>query len=93
MGFLLSPAHGTTQPVVIAPALDSRREQFFLIMIISYAFPVVKTNAVPQPTNAKKAPAPAATAPAPPPVDSSEDSSEESDSEEEVVPPSQVRSH
>ncbi|XP_072728381.1 treacle protein isoform X2 [Ciconia boyciana] len=46
----------------------------------------VKTNAVPQLTNMKKAPAPA---PAPPPVDSSDDSSEESDSEEEIVPPSQ----
>ncbi|XP_072728382.1 treacle protein isoform X3 [Ciconia boyciana] len=47
----------------------------------------VKTNAVPQLTNMKKAPAPA---PAPPPVDSSDDSSEESDSEEEIVPPSQA---
>ncbi|KFV45868.1 hypothetical protein N328_10523, partial [Gavia stellata] len=46
----------------------------------------VKTNAVPQLTNVKKAPAPA---PAPPPVDSSDDSSEESDSEEEIVPSSQ----
>ncbi|NWS59056.1 TCOF protein, partial [Chunga burmeisteri] len=45
----------------------------------------VKTNAVPQPTNVKKAPAPA-----PQPVDSSDDSSEESDSEEEIVPPSQA---
>ncbi|XP_051487509.1 treacle protein [Apus apus] len=49
----------------------------------------VKTNAVPQPTNVKKGPAPAPV-PAPPPVDSSDDSSEESDSEEEIVPPSQV---
>ncbi|XP_065547066.1 treacle protein isoform X2 [Lathamus discolor] len=49
----------------------------------------VKTNAVPQPTSIKKAPAPAA-APAPPPVESSDDSSKESDSEEEVVPPSQI---
>ncbi|XP_075020872.1 treacle protein isoform X2 [Calonectris borealis] len=48
----------------------------------------VKTNAVPQPTNVKKAPVPAP-APTPPPVDSSDDSSEESDSEEEIVPPSQ----
>ncbi|XP_054697509.1 treacle protein isoform X1 [Grus americana] len=46
----------------------------------------VKTNAAPQPTNVKKAPAPAAP---PPPVGSSDDSSEESDSEEEIVPPSQ----
>ncbi|NXI47567.1 TCOF protein, partial [Galbula dea] len=45
----------------------------------------VKTNAVPQPTTVKKAPAPA-----PPPGDSSDDSSEESDSEEEIVPPSQA---
>lgn len=89
MGFFLSPAHGTAQPVVIAPALDSHREQLFLMVTISLAFPAVKTNAVPQPTNVKKAPAPA---PAPPPVDSSDDSSEESDSEEEVVPPSQVKS-
>ncbi|NXS72500.1 TCOF protein, partial [Pandion haliaetus] len=50
---------------------------------------VVKTNAVPQTTNVKKALA-LAPAPAPPPVDSSDDSSEESDSEEEIVPPSQV---
>ncbi|KFQ54925.1 hypothetical protein N333_11577, partial [Nestor notabilis] len=48
----------------------------------------VKTNAVPQPANVKKAPAPAA-APVPPPAESSDDSSEESDSEEEIVPPSQ----
>ncbi|XP_037253353.1 treacle protein isoform X3 [Falco biarmicus] len=46
----------------------------------------VETNAVPQSTNVKTAPAPA---PAPPPVDSSDDSSQESDSEEEIVPPSQ----
>ncbi|KFQ21654.1 hypothetical protein N332_01825, partial [Mesitornis unicolor] len=52
------------------------------------ALPAVKTNAVPQPTNVKKAPTPAP-APAPPPVDSSDDSSEESDSEEEIVPSSQ----
>lgn len=92
MDLLISPAHGMAQPVVIVPVVDSHGEQLLLMMTISYAFPAVKTNAVPQPTNTKKAPAPAA-APAPPPVDSSGDSSEETDSEEEIVPPSQVRSH
>lgn len=94
MGFFLSPARGTAQPGVIAPALKSHGEQLFLMVTICYAFPAVKVSAVPQtttPTNVKKAPAPAPT-PAPPPVDSSDDSSEESDSEEEIVPPSQVRS-
>lgn len=91
MGFLLSPAHGTALSVVTAPALESHREQLFLVVTTSYTFPAVKTNAVPQATNVKKAPA-LAPAPAPPPVDSSDDSSEESDSEEEIVPPSQVRS-
>lgn len=85
MGFLLFLAHGA------APALDNHREQFFLSVTISYAFPAVKTNSVPQPTNVKKAPA-SAPATAPSAADSSDDSSEESDSEDEIVPPSQVRS-
>ncbi|XP_028942388.1 treacle protein-like [Antrostomus carolinensis] len=52
--------------------------------------PAVKTNAVPQLTNVKKAPAVAAApVPAPPAVESSDDSSETSDSEEEIVPSSQ----
>lgn len=89
MGFLLSPAYGMAHTVMIASALDSHREQLFLMVTISYAFPAVKTNAVPQTTNMKKASAPA---PATPHVDSSDDSSEESDSEEEIVPTSQVRS-
>lgn len=91
MGFLLSPAYGTAYTLMIASVLDSHREQLFLMVTISYAFPAVKTNAVPQTTNMKKASA-LAPAPAAPPVDSSDDSSEESDSEEEIVPTSQVRS-
>lgn len=66
--------------------------QLFLIVTISHAFSAVKSNAMPQPTSAKKAPAPT---PAPAPVlrmASSDDSSEESDSDEEIVPPTQVKS-
>lgn len=80
---------------VRVPLLDSQGEQPLLVVMIPYAFPAAKTNAVPQPTSVRKAPAPTPApvpAPAPPPADSSDDSSEESDSDEEVVPPTQVKS-
>lgn len=91
--FLFCPARGAAQPV--SNSSPSGGEQPLLVLMICFSSPAAKTNAVPQPTSVRKAPAPTPAplpAPAPPPVDSSDDSSEESDSDEEVVPPTQVKS-
>lgn len=90
--FLFCPARGAAQPV--RESSPSGGEQPLLVLTISFSPPAAKTNAVPLPS-VKKAPAPTPAplpAPAPPPADSSDDSSEESDSDEEVVPPTQVKS-